>query len=312
MIQYEFQLDLNSAKTKKSIISIISNQQGIEFQGSVRSSWVPSTRVAYLNGSVSLYNLDFHFNEYLSFGDQGILSYRTNWRKEWRTLMQGVISTPQDSDQENGDFLVSLELFQVSRNAFFKRELKNDKGQPRDFKGKTIGDALKEVLDKRLTTIYVDPARLNKKIEGSFTPYNIEEFLSRIQNLGGFSIRTNHDSEIYSLEEETTFCVYEREEAKKSIVLSRSKALEDYGLFFLPQASVETNTNTGVCYITYQAKTLLTRSLNVGDTVSFENRLGKKEIALVEEISHSFSPRGECSTTLSLLDQNSYQMRIYS
>ena len=308
MINYEFKITISERTSRSKKYEIFCNNQGVQMSGSLSSSFVQQNITAYYRGTVTLKNVGFTFGQenskgpIIQFGDYLTIEYRTNFTKKgvWNYLFSGAIGIMEDSDNEGGDFDFVIPVNQIARNSFFS--LRIDK----NFQGKTIKSSLEEVLGSRLKEIVLPNDVQNKVIDESFYCNTVNEFLNRIQLWGGFALRTDFGSEINTASDQSLFIAQERSSWQEKISKENAKNLEKFGLHFIPQQDLEYKEINSRVFIYWNATTLLTNKINVGDTVSFRDRLGEEQFGVVLDKSYSFSTRGACTTEIRFIDQSSY------
>lgn len=305
MITYRFKVEFFQSSTDiyretDKIYEIISSNLGVHLNGSVTSQWVTDTAVSYFNTKLQIFNLGFNFNQKLKWGNRVVISYETTFSKGWKFLISGIMGIPLKKDLDNGDNVLNLDIFQVSRNAFLRNTLNQN------FQNMTIIQSLQKVLGNRLGKISISQETQNKIIKGSFFCNTIEEFLNRIQSYGGFSIKTNLGSSINALTDSNLFNVQERSSLISSFDPQNIKFLEKFGLHFIPEESQESNNELNITYKYWNPIILLTNGVSVGDSVFFKNQLGKAIQGIVQTVSYSFSTRGACISRLRILDLETY------
>lgn len=155
---------------------IINTQDGIHVDISIfnRLSTDLNT-VSSKQAKIVLWNLPIDFTDHIKFGDIVKIYYKKfAYEKKFDFIMAGTLEHPMSTDYPGGDFSVELEVKLLTNSNFFNRKLEN-----KNFKGKTVEDAIKSVFPNR-NIINMDKKDRLKVIDKNIYASTPKEFIEKI------------------------------------------------------------------------------------------------------------------------------------
>ncbi|WP_418909605.1 DUF693 family protein (plasmid) [Borreliella lanei] len=305
LLQYDFKIEFyNVDKSKKSIDGIpfpeeipkiiINTQDGIHIDISISNVYSNIHTISSKQAKVVLWNLPLDFTDYIKFGDIVKIHYKKfAHEKNFDFIMAGTLGPPMSTDYPGGDFSVELDVRLLTKSNFFNRKLEN-----KNFKGKTVQEAIESVFPNR-NILNMDEKDRLKIIDKDIYASTPKEFIDKIKGKYVHNVIADIGTGLRGYECYLIFTNY-----KKGGKNVHYEALEDYGIEFIPQQEITLGTTLKINLIFWHAKTFYTYKLNVGDKVSFIDGLGKIIKTTIKETSATLSNTGECSLILKLEDDS--------
>ncbi|APJ09370.1 DUF693 family protein [Borreliella afzelii] len=273
---------------------VITTQCGIHVDITISNVFSNYNFVKSKQAKIVLWNLPLDFNDHIKVGDIVKIFYKKfAHEKKFDFIMAGYLGTPMSTDYPGGDFSVELDVRLAVSSNFFNRKLEN-----KSFKGMTVEDAIKSVFPDRNITNMDEKDRLqiiDKNIYAS-TP---KEFIEKIKGVYIHDVIADYGNNNSDVE-----CTYIFTNDRTTEPDKKYKALEDYGLEFIPQQEITIKGEYNIRRIYWNAQIFYTHKIKIGDKVSFIDGLGKMIKTTIKETSARLSNTGDCSLILKLKDDS--------
>ncbi|WP_418909446.1 DUF693 family protein (plasmid) [Borreliella sinica] len=279
---------------------IINTQDGIHVDITISNEFSNYNFVKSKQTKIVLWNLPLDFTEDIKVGDIVKIYYKKfAHERKFDFIMAGYLGTPMSTDYPGGDFSVELDVRLAVSSNFYNRELKNKEGKVgQNFKGMTVGDAIESVFPNR-NIINMDEEDKLKVIDKNLNASTPKEFIDKIKGVYVHDVITDVGNDSANVE-----CIYIFTNDRATVSVESYKALEDYGLEFIPQQEIAIEGEYNLRRIYWNAQTFYTHKLRTGDKVSFIDGLGKMVKTTIKETSARLSNSGECSLILKLKDES--------
>ncbi|ACL34091.1 DUF693 family protein [Borreliella burgdorferi] len=309
LLQYDFKIEFYNVDTSKKSIDgtpfpkkipkiTINTQDGIHVDISISNRFSSELNtVSSKQAKIVLWNLPLDFTEDIKEGDIVKIYYKKfAHEKNFDFIMAGTLEPPMSTDYPGGDFSVELEVRLLTKSNFFNRKLEN-----KNFKGKTVQEAIESVFPNR-NILNMDEKDRLKIINKNFYAATPKEFIEKIKK-GNYVDNVITDVGYHNFEIECNF-IFTNDRTIEAD--ENYKALEDYGLEFIPQQESDIDPEFRIRRIYWNAQIFFTHKLRVGDKVSFRDGLGKVVKNTILETSARLSNTGDCSLTLKLYDASNF------
>ncbi|MBB6208597.1 hypothetical protein HNQ06_001127 [Borrelia lanei] len=187
LLQYDFKIEFyNTDKSKKSIDGIpfaeeipkiiINTQDGIHIDISISNVYSNIHTISSKQAKVVLWNLPLDFTDHIKFGDIVKIHYKKfAHEKNFDFIMAGTLGPPMSTDYPGGDFSVELDIRLLTKSNFFNRKLEN-----KNFKGKTVQEAIESVFPNR-NILNMDEKDRLKIIDKDIYASTPKEFIDKIK-----------------------------------------------------------------------------------------------------------------------------------
>ncbi|WP_420025438.1 DUF693 family protein [Borreliella valaisiana] len=272
---------------------VITTQCGIHVDITIANVFSNYNFVKSKQAKIVLWNLPLNFTDHIKLGDIVKIYYKKfAYEKNFDFIMAGYLGTPMSTDYPGGDFSVELDVRLAVSSNFFNRELDN-----KSFKGMTVEDAIKSVFPNR-NIINMDEEDKLTVIDKNIYASTPKEFIEKIKGVYIHNVITDCGTNESQIE-----CIYIFTKDSKTKTTENYKALEDYGLEFIPQQEITVESEYNLKRTYWNAKLFYTHKIRVGDKVSFIDGLGNIIKNTVLETSVALSNTGDCSLTLKLYDE---------
>ncbi|ACL34038.1 DUF693 family protein [Borreliella burgdorferi] len=307
LLQYDFKIEFYKAKQSlekdtssgDSLIEetpkiIINTQHGIHIDITISNEFSNYNFVKSKRTKIVLWNLPLDFTNDIEVGDIVKIYYKKfAHEKNFDFIMAGYLGTPMSTDYPGGDFSVELDVRLAVSSNFFNRKLEN-----KNFKGKTVQEAIESVFPNR-NIINMDKEDRLKIIEKDIYATTPKEFVDKIKGIYIHDVIADVGGDSFDVECNFIFTNDRTIETDENY-----KALEDYGLEFIPQQEIAIEGEYKIRRVYWNAQTFYTHKLKIGDKVSFIDGLGKMIKTTIKETSARLSNAGECSLILKLKDDS--------
>ncbi|WP_420025418.1 DUF693 family protein [Borreliella valaisiana] len=271
---------------------VINTQCGIHVDITISNVFSNYNFVKSKQAKIVLWNLPLDFTDHIKLGDIVKIYYKKfAHEKKFDFIMAGYLGTPISTEYPGGDFSVELDIRLAVSSNFFNRKLENKR-----FKGMTVENAIKSVLPNR-NIITMDKIDRLKVIDKNIYTSTQKEFIEKIKEVYIHNVITDCGTNESQIE-----CIYIFTKDSKTETAENYKALEDYGLEFIPQQEIAVEGEYNLKRIYWNAKIFYTHKIRVGDKASFIDGLGNIIKNTILETSGGLSNTGDCSLSLKLYD----------
>ncbi|MCD2401735.1 DUF693 family protein, partial [Borreliella bissettiae] len=232
LLQYDFKIEFYNVDTSKKSIDgtpfpeeipkiIINTQDGIHVDITISNRFSSELNtISSKQAKVVLWNLPLDFTDDIKVGDIVKIYYKKfAHEKNFDFIMAGTLEPPMSTDYPGGDFSVELEVRLLTKSNFFNRKLEN-----KNFKGKTVQEAIESVFPNR-NIINMDKEDRLKIIDKNFYAATPKEFIEKIKK-GNYVDTVITDVGYHNLEIKCNFIFTNYKQVGKNI---HYEALEDYG-----------------------------------------------------------------------------------
>ncbi|ACL33852.1 conserved hypothetical protein (plasmid) [Borreliella burgdorferi JD1] len=307
LLQYDFKIEFYKAKQSlekdtssgDSLIEetpkiIINTQHGIHIDITISNEFSNYNFVKSKRTKIVLWNLPLDFTNDIEVGDIVKIYYKKfAHEKNFDFIMSGYLGTPMSTDYPGGDFSVELDVRLAVSSNFFNRKLEN-----KNFKGKTVQEAIESVFPNR-NIINMNKEDRLKIIDKDIYATTPKEFVDKIKGIYIHDVIADIGGDSFDVE-----CNFIFTNDRTIQEDENYKALEDYGLEFIPQQEIAIEGEYKIRRVYWNTQTFYTHKLKIGDKVSFIDGLGKMIKTTIKETSARLSNAGECSLILKLKDDS--------
>lgn len=243
---------------------------------------------------LQLFNMPLDFNKSLNIGDIVKIYYKKfahYYEDDYRFIMAGYLGAPVDFDYESGDFVCQYEIYLLSKDTFFNREI-----PVKDFKSFCVEDAINKVFQSQ-AIIYMNEEDKKRQISESFYVSNFKEFIQRLLERYVNLIFVDIGDSPKQVDTKFIFINFDLASRDEPY-----KKLEDYALLFIPQREVRVIGKSSISF--WNATLLFTDKIKIRDKVQFMNRYGETVKAVVQETHANLNNMGDCTLGLRLYDES--------